>query len=99
MIESCSPDQRIYEKEFELNIKHSFPNPKELINIAYQIDNMVLATLIIPKDFIKIGKETECDCKMFIGGSGELCPECKTKVKLNLNKSNTKIKKGIKHDN
>jgi len=39
------------------------------------------------------GKETECDCKMFIGGSGELCPECKTKVNLNLKKSNTKISK------
>ena len=42
------------------------------------------------------GKEAECDCKMFIGGSGELCPECKTKVKLNLNKSNTKIKMELK---
>jgi hypothetical protein len=58
MIESYSPQQRIYEKEFELNIKHSFPNPKEVIQVGYQIENMILATLIIPKDFIKIGDKT-----------------------------------------
>jgi hypothetical protein len=50
MFESYSPDQRIYEEEFKLNLKHSFPNPKEVINVAYQIENMVLATIIIPKD-------------------------------------------------
>jgi hypothetical protein len=50
MIQSYSPDQRIYEEEFKRNIKHSFPNPKEVINIAYQIDNIVLATIIIPKN-------------------------------------------------
>jgi hypothetical protein len=25
---------------------------------------------------------TECDCKMFIGGSGEPCPECKEELTL-----------------
>jgi len=50
MFESYSPDQRIYEEEFKLNLKHSFPNPKEVINVAYQIENMVLATIIIPKN-------------------------------------------------
>jgi hypothetical protein len=49
MIQSYSPDQRIYEEEFKLNIKHSFPNPKEVIQVGYQIDNIVLATIIIPK--------------------------------------------------
>ena len=51
MIQSYSPDQRIYEEEFELNLKHSFPNPKEVIQVSYQIDNLVLATIIIPKSF------------------------------------------------
>jgi hypothetical protein len=50
MIQSYSPEQRIYEEEFKLNLKHSFPNPKEVINIGYQIENMVLATIIIPKN-------------------------------------------------
>ena len=52
MIQSYTPDQRIYEEEFKRNIKHSFPNPKEVINIAYQIDNLVLATIIIPKGLL-----------------------------------------------
>ena len=30
---------------------------------------------------IKRGQEN-CDCKMFIGGSGELCPQCKDEQEL-----------------
>jgi hypothetical protein len=63
MFESYSLDQRIYEEEFKLNIKHSFPNPKEVIQVGYQIDDMVLATIIIPKNLfpfkLKFPKQDE----------------------------------------
>ena len=52
MIQSYSPNQKIFEEEFKLNLKHSFPNPKEVISISYQIDNMVFATIIIPKGLL-----------------------------------------------
>jgi len=55
MFESYSPYQRIFEEEFKLNLKHSFPNPKEVIQVGYQINNMVLATIIIPKNLLRIG--------------------------------------------
>jgi hypothetical protein len=52
MFESYSPDQRIYEEEFKLNIKHQTIEVKEITNISYQIDNMVFTTIIIPKGLL-----------------------------------------------
>jgi len=43
------------------------------------------------------GKETECDCKMFIGGSGELCPDCKKEIANKRIKQNDKVSK-FTHD-
>ena len=52
MIQSYSPDQRIYEEEFTLNLKHQIEDIKEVIQIGYQIENLVLATIIIPNNFL-----------------------------------------------
>ena len=52
MIQSYSPEQRIFEEEFTLNLKHQLEDVTEVIQVGYQIENLVLATILIPNNFL-----------------------------------------------
>ena len=39
----------IYNKEFQLNLEHQVENLKQPMYVGYQIDNVLLFTIIIPR--------------------------------------------------
>jgi len=46
-----------YQKEFDLNLIHQIKNPKEILRVGYEIDNMILFTIIIPRILFPIKKK------------------------------------------